>query len=102
MKAVIQTGGKQYVVAKGDELVIERIEDTKSLEFEPLMLIDGAGSTVGKPSVAGAKVKAKIVDNEARAAKVTSIRYKAKKRVHKRHGHKQDQTVIEITDIVAK
>lgn len=101
MKAVIQTGGKQYLVAKGEQLIIERIEEKKTVDFEPLMLVDGNKSTVGTPVVTGAKVSAKIVDDTLRAPKVTAIRYKAKKRVHKRRGHRQDQTLIEITDIVA-
>lgn len=101
MKAVIQTGGKQYLVEKGEKLAIERIEDTKNLEFEALMLVDGSKSVVGTPLVSGAKVTAQVLDNELRAKKVTAIRYKAKKRVHKRHGHRQDQTLIQITDIIA-
>lgn len=101
MKAVIQTGGKQYLVEKGEKLVIERIQADKEVEFEPLILVDGAKSSVGTPVVSGAKVKAKVLDNELRGAKVTAIRFKAKKRVHKRQGHRQDHTLIEITDIVA-
>jgi ribosomal protein L21 len=54
---------------------------------------------VGTPLVKGAVVKASVVDAEARAEKVTAIRYKAKKRVHKVHGHRQDQTVIKIDSI---
>ena len=100
MKAVIQTGGKQYTVAKGDKLNVELLEDKKTLSFDVLMLIDGAKTKVGAPTIKGAAVKAKVVD-QVRDDKVTAIRYKAKKRVHKRRGHKQPKSVIEITSIDA-
>lgn len=100
-KAVIATGGKQYVVSEGETLSIERLKDAgKSVTFDALLVIDGDKATVGTPNVKGASVKATVVDNEARAEKVTAIRYKAKKRVHKLHGHKQAQTVITIESIV--
>ena len=99
-KAVIATGGKQYVVAEGQTLSIERLKtDQKTVEFEPLLVVDGENVTVGTPTVKGASVKATIDDAEARADKVTAIRYKAKKRVHKVHGHRQQQTVIRIDTI---
>ena len=98
MKAVITTGGKQYIVAKGDELDVELVGDKKTLSFDPLMVFDDKKVSVGKPTVKGATVKAKVVDT-VRAPKVTAIRYKAKKRVHKRKGHKQPLSRIQISDI---
>lgn len=99
-KAVIATGGKQYIVSEGQEFAIERLKtDDKKVSFEALMVIDGDKTTIGAPLVKGAAVKATIVDNEARAEKVTAIRYKAKKRVHKLHGHRQPQTVVKIDTI---
>ena len=99
-KAVIATGGKQYVVAEGDQISIERLKgDDKKVSFDALLVVDGDKTSVGAPYVKGVAVKATVVDAEARAEKVTAIRYKAKKRVHKRHGHRQDQTVIEIDRI---
>lgn len=99
-KAVIATGGKQYVVAEGQELSIERLkDDKKTVNFDALLVVDGDKTTVGTPTVKGAAVKATIVDNEARAEKVTAIRYKAKKRVRKVHGHRQHQTIIKIDSI---
>lgn len=98
-KAVITTGGHQYVVAEGDVLDVELIKtDKKTASFEPLLVIDGDKTTVGKPTVEGAKVTADIV-SEVRGPKVTSIRYKAKKRVSKVHGHKQHLTQIKISKI---
>lgn len=99
-KAVIATGGKQYVVAEGQTLSIERLKtDDKTVEFEALLVVDGEKVAVGTPKVSGAKVKASIVDAEAKAEKVTAIRYKAKKRVHKVQGHRQQQTVVKIDTI---
>lgn len=99
-KAVIATGGKQYVVTEGETLSIERLKDAgKSVTFEALLVIEDDKATVGTPNVKGATVKASIVDAEARGDKVTAIRYKAKKRVRKVHGHRQDQTTIKIDKI---
>lgn len=99
-KAVITTGSHQYVVAEGDVITVERLKDAEqSMKFDALLLIDGDKTTVGTPLVSGVTVTASLVDNEAKAEKVTSIRYKAKKRVHKLHGHRQLQTVVKIDKI---
>jgi large subunit ribosomal protein L21 len=99
-KAVIQTGGKQYVVSEGDTLRVELLhENGKSVSFEPLLVIDGDTTTVGTPVVAKTKVTADVVEADVQADKVTSIRYKAKKRVHTVKGHRQHQTVLKITKI---
>lgn len=99
-KAVITTGGKQYVVAEGDTVTVERLKDAgKSIKFDALLVIDGDKTTIGAPLVSGVSVTASVVDNEAKADKVTAIRYKAKKRVHKLHGHRQLQTVLKIDKI---
>lgn len=101
-KAVIATGGKQYLVSEGETLEIERLKDAKEkLSFTPLLVIDGDKTTVGAPEVAGSTVTAKLV-SEQKADKVTSIRYKAKKRVHKVHGHRQIMTTISIDKISLK
>lgn len=97
-KAVIATGGHQYIVSEGDVLDVELLKEDKKVEFEPLLVIDGDKTTVGKPFVAGAKVSAEVV-GQVRGEKVTAIRYKAKKRVRKVHGHKQSYTQIKISKI---
>lgn len=97
-KAVIVSGGHQYVVAEKDKLEVELVGDKKTLKFEPLLVIDGEKVQVGQPIVKGASVEAKVID-ETRGDKVTSIRYKAKKRVNKKRGHRQSYSVIEITKI---
>lgn len=99
-KAVIATGGKQYVVTEGETLEVELLHsDKKSMSFEPLLVIDGEATTVGTPTVDKVKVSAEIVTEDKPAEKVTAIRYKAKKRVHKVHGHRQHHTVIKVTKI---
>ena len=101
-KAVITTGGKQYLVTEGDELEVELLEPEKKAVFEALMVIDGEKSTVGTPSVGGVQVKADVIEQIVQQDKVTAIRYKAKKRVHKRRGHRQKLTKIKITSISSK
>lgn len=98
-KAVINTGGKQYLVTEGQTLEVELLGDAKTTVFEPLLVIDGDKISVGSPSVAGIKVEAKVIEAEVKADKVTAIRYKAKKRVHKIHGHRQKLTQIKINKI---
>ena len=99
-KAVISTGGKQYLVKEGDTLKVELLNsDKKTAEFEALLVIDGDKVTVGTPIVEKAKVTAEITTADVQADKVTSIRYKAKKRVRTVRGHRQHQTVLKITKI---
>lgn len=100
-KAVIQTGGKQYLVSEGETLRVELLKsDQKTAEFEPLLIIEDNDSVqVGAPTVAKAKVTAEIIEADVQADKVTSIRYKAKKRVRTVRGHRQHQTVLKITKI---
>lgn len=99
-KAVIATGGKQYLIAEGQELEIELLPAaSKTVSFNPLLVIDGENISVGAPEVVGAKVDADIVEQAVKADKVVAIRYKAKKRVHKTRGHRQRHTLIRIKKI---
>jgi len=98
-KAVIATGGKQYIVSEGDLLDIELIQDEKVTEFDVMLLIDGDTIKIGAPLVKDVKVKAEVVNQNVKADKVMAIRYKAKKRVHKVHGHRQQHTQIKIVKI---
>lgn len=97
-QAVITTGGKQYIVGKDDVLDVESVGDKKTLSFTPLLVMDDGNVTVGTPEVEKAKVSAKVIDN-VRGDKTTAIRFKAKKRVHKKHGHRQNYSRIKITSI---
>lgn len=99
-KAVIQTGGKQYLVTEGETLEVELLKsDDKKVSFEPLLVIDGATVQVGAPVVDKVKVSAEVVEADKQTDKVTSIRYKAKKRVHTVRGHRQHKTSVKITTI---
>lgn len=99
-KAVIATGGKQYLVSEGETLEVELLHaDGKTMNFTPLLVIDDEDVQVGTPHVDKAKVTVDIVEEDAKADKVTAIRYKAKKRVHKTHGHRQRHSVIKVTKI---
>ena len=102
MKAIIETGSKQYLVQKGDVLEVELVDaNSKTVSFEPLMLVDEKGSKVGAPSVAKASGTAKVVDPRKLGDKVTIIKFQSKKRVHSKTGHRQPFSTIEITDIKA-
>jgi large subunit ribosomal protein L21 len=98
-KAVILTGGKQYLVTQGQELNVELLDPANKPSFDALLVIDGDNTSVGTPLVDGAKVTADIVEQVVKADKVIAIRYKAKKRVNKKRGHRQKLTRIKITKI---
>ena len=101
MKAVIVTGGKQYTVAEGDVLYIEKLEAEAeaTVKFEQVLaVLDGENSKIGAPVVEGASVEAKVVKN-GKAKKITVFRYKAKKNEKKKQGHRQPYTKVEITKI---
>ncbi len=97
-KAVISTGGKQYLVSEGEVLDVEVLSEAKTIDFEPLLVIKDDKTTVGQPLIDGVKVTAQIVA-QTKADKVTAIRYKAKKRVRKVRGHRQHKTQIKILKI---
>lgn len=100
MKAVIQVGGKQYIVAEKETLLVDRLQDgTKELTLEPLMVFDEKDVKVGTPVVAGAKVTAKVIEPEVKGQKIRVIRFEAKKRVHKEKGHRQKYSEVQITKI---
>ena len=99
-KAVIKVGGKQYLVAETETLLVDLLpEGTKELKTEALLVIDGDETIVGTPVVKGVKVTAKVVDDLVKGNKLRIIRYKSKKRVHKETGHRQKYSRIEIASI---
>ena len=101
MKAVIVTGGKQYTVAEGDVLFIEKLnaEAEAIVKFEQVLaVLDGENSKVGAPVVEGAVVEAKVVKN-GKGKKIDVIKYKPKKGEKKHIGHRQPYTKVEITKI---
>ena len=101
MKAVIVTGGKQYTVAEGDVLYIEKLnaEAEAVVKFEEVLaVLDGENSKIGAPVVEGAAVEAKVVKN-GKAKKIHVLKYKAKKNEKKKIGHRQPYTKVQIDKI---
>ena len=100
MKAVIVTGGKQYTVAEGDVLYIEKLnaEVEATVKFDVLAVLDGENTKIGTPVVEGAAVEAKVVKN-GKGKKIHVLKYKAKKGEKKKIGHRQPYTKVEITKI---
>lgn len=103
MFAVIKTGGKQYKVQKDDKLLVEKLEgkegDKVTLD-EVLMIADGKKSTLGEPLIEGAKVEAKVV-TQTRGPKITVFKKKRRQNYRRKKGHRQDLTMIQITNIKA-
>ncbi len=103
MKAVVKIGGKQYVVAEKESLLVDLLpEGTKELTLDALMVFDGNKATVGTPTVKGVTIKAKVVEPEVKGEKLQVIRYKSKKRVDKTTGHRQKYSKITIGAIAEK
>lgn len=103
--AVIKTGGKQYKVAEGDKLLIEKLDQPVGAEFdfeEVLLVGDGGaeGAKIGGPLVRGAKVKAKVLEH-AKSKKKIVFKYTRKTRYKKKKGHRQTHTKVEILKITA-
>ena len=101
MKAVIVTGGKQYTVAEGDVLYIEKleVEAEATVKFDQVLaVLDGENSKIGAPVVEGAAVEAKVLKN-GKGKKIHILKYKPKKGEKKKQGHRQPYTKVEITKI---
>jgi large subunit ribosomal protein L21 len=98
MYAVIKTGGKQYRVAAGDKLKVEKLTGDvgSSVTFDQvLMVADGDNVTIGAPLISGATIPAKIVSH-GRGDKVMIFKFRRRKHYRKTQGHRQDYTEIEI------
>lgn len=99
MYAVIKTGGKQYRVAEGDTLEVERLGATEGeVSLRPVLLVDGDNIVATPDALAGAAVKAKII-GETKGPKITGFTYKNKTNQRTRWGHRQKYATIEITSI---
>jgi large subunit ribosomal protein L21 len=99
-KAVVKVGGKQFLVAEKETLLVDLLQEgTKELALDALLVIDGDKTTVGTPTVKGVKVTAEVVEELVKGDKIRVIRYKSKKRVHKENGHRQKYSKIKITSI---
>ena len=103
MYAVLETGSKQYRVAAGDKIEVERLETEagKAHTFDRVLLVNNEGKvSVGAPTVAGATVAADVVEH-IRGEKKLTFKMKRRKGYHKTIGHRQELTVVKITDIKA-
>lgn len=103
MHAIIETGGKQYKVAEGDTLFIEKIsaEAGESIVFDKVLaVLDGDNATFGTPAVEGATVTADVVKN-GKSKKIMIFKYNAKKNYRRRQGHRQPYTKVTINAIKA-
>jgi large subunit ribosomal protein L21 len=101
MYAVIRTGGKQYRVTAGDILEVEKIDANigDTVTFDDVLLVsNGDGATIGQPTVAGASVAARIT-GQYRGKKILVFRYRPKKRIRVRKGHRQYLTRLEIQSV---
>jgi large subunit ribosomal protein L21 len=102
MYAVIKTGGKQYRVAAGEVVTIEKVagDAGATVEFTEVLMLGGSGAPkLGKPIVSGAKVTAEVVE-QGRAAKVIAFKKRRRKNSRRKRGHRQHQTTVRIKDIV--
>ena len=102
MYAVIKTGGKQYRVAEGDKLHVEKLSGSAGdkISFDEVLLVGGDNTKVGTPLVKGASVKATIVSQD-RGDKIIVFKLKRRKNYRRKAGHRQPYTQISITGIKA-
>ena len=101
MYAIIKTGGKQYKVAEGDEVIVEKLEvaEGDSVTFdEVLAIVDGENVKIGQPKVEGAKVSGKVVKN-GKGPKIRIFKFKHKTNYRRRQGHRQPFTKVKIEKI---
>ena len=102
MYAIIATGGKQYKVAEGDVIRVEKlgVEEGQAYTFDQVLVVGGEETKIGNPTVEGASVSATVV-GEGRAKKVIVYKYKRKSGYHKKNGHRQYYTEVKIEKINA-
>ena len=104
MYAVIDACGRQYKVAEGDLVFVEKLEanEGEKVTFDQVLLISDDGKVkVGTPTVKGAKVEATVV-KQGKAKKIVVFKYKAKKNERKKQGHRQPYTQVKIEKISSK
>ena len=100
MKAVIETGGKQYYVSEGSIIYVEKldVEEGKTVKFDKVLSCDGK---VGTPTLSGASVEGVVLKN-GKTKKIIVYKYNQKKNYRRKQGHRQPYTKVEIKKIVVK
>jgi large subunit ribosomal protein L21 len=102
MYAIIETGGKQYKVQEGDIVYVEKLnaDEGQAVSFDRVLLVSGdAGLVPGKPYVDGAKVEGTVL-GQGKSKKIIVYKYKAKKNIRKKQGHRQPFTKVQIDTII--
>ncbi len=102
MYAIIATGGKQYKVSEGDVICVEKLEGAEgdAVTFDQVLAVGGDTLKVGDPTVASASVSGKVLE-QGKGKKVIVYKYKAKSGYHKKNGHRQFYTKVQIDKINA-
>ena len=100
MNAIIQTGGKQYRVAIGDKIEVEKLESNpgEKVKFPVLLIENGENLKIGRPTLEGAEVLGEVVSHE-KGPKLISYTYRRRKGSERKVGHRQPLTLVKITDI---
>jgi large subunit ribosomal protein L21 len=103
MFAVLKTGGKQYKVASGDVLKVEKLagEAGQTVQFNEILMLGGDKVTVGTPTVAGAGVQAEILEQAKGPKVINFVKRRRKHSSQRKKGHRQQLTVLRVTDILA-
>ncbi len=105
MYAIVKTGGKQYRVQPGDVLEVELLDGDQGKEIaldEVLLVADGDAIKVGKPTVAGARVTAEVIDPDKKGKKVIAFKFRRREGYHRKRGIRAHHTILKIKEIVAK
>ncbi len=102
MYAVFKTGGKQYRVAAGDQVRVEKLPGNAgdTVMFDQVLMVGGDALKLGKPLVGGAKVEAKIV-TQGLGKKLIVFKFRRRKNYRRKNGHRQPFTALQIVNIVA-
>jgi large subunit ribosomal protein L21 len=105
MYAVIRTGAKQYRVQPGDKIEVELLdgENGKEISLDDVLLVaDGDNVTVGKPTVAGARVTAEVIEADQKGKKVIAFKFRRRTNYHRKRGVRAHHTILKIKEIVVK
>ena len=96
MKAIIETGGKQYIVSEGSVIFVEKLDSEDKVTFDKVLMLDG---NIGSPYIDGASVEGKVV-KQGKGKKIRIFKYVNKQKSTRKHqGHRQPYTKVEITKI---